>query len=75
MNETPVQITYFQEPGYGNTQRVLQIAKEHAEASGIRQIVVASTTGETGRRARGKGAPILTSCPRVAKRRSSKSPF
>jgi hypothetical protein len=51
MNETPDQIIYFQKPGGGNTERTLQIAKEHAEESGIRQIVVASTTGETGRRA------------------------
>ena len=51
MDETPDQIVYFQSPGRGNTERTLQIAKEHAEESGIRQIVVASTTGDTGRRA------------------------
>jgi hypothetical protein len=51
MNETSDQIIYFQKPGPGNTERTLQIAKEYAEESGIRQILVASTTGETGRRA------------------------
>jgi hypothetical protein len=51
MSDVTANITYFERPGRENTERTLQIAKEHAEKSGIRQIVVASTGGETGRRA------------------------
>jgi hypothetical protein len=51
MAESTGTITYFQKPGKGNTERTLRIAKERAEESGIRQIVVATTGGETGRRA------------------------
>jgi len=39
---------YFEKPGKENTETVLKLAKEHAETKGIRDIVVASTTGETG---------------------------
>ncbi|MGC8786369.1 MAG: pyruvate kinase alpha/beta domain-containing protein [Anaerolineae bacterium] len=48
MNETMIQCTYFHTPGKENTARVLQIAKARAEQLGIRSIVVATTTGETG---------------------------
>ncbi len=49
--ETTAEITYFSKPGKQNTERTLQIAMERARELGIRQIVVASTEGETGRRA------------------------
>jgi len=39
---------YFERPGRENTETVLRLAKEYAETKGIRDIVVASTTGETG---------------------------
>jgi len=39
---------YFQEDGKANTEETLKIAKERADALGIRSIVVASYTGETG---------------------------
>jgi len=39
---------YFQTPGKHNTEALLKLAKAYAEAEGIRDIVVASTTGETG---------------------------
>lgn len=39
---------YFQAPGEQNTESVLELAKNYAQAEGIRDIVVASTTGETG---------------------------
>jgi len=39
---------YFQTPGKQNTEALLKLVKAYAEAEGIRDIVVASTTGETG---------------------------
>jgi len=41
-------ITYFERPGKENTEAVLKLVKEYAETKGIKDIVVASTTGETG---------------------------
>jgi hypothetical protein len=43
-----VQGVYFPEAGSANTERTLQMAKKRAEQLGIRTIVVASTSGETG---------------------------
>jgi len=40
-------IVYFSSPGPENTDDVLRIAKARAEESGIKNIVVASTTGAT----------------------------
>jgi len=42
---------YFESPGRHNTVTVLRLVKKHAAAEGIRNIVVASTTGETGAKA------------------------
>lgn len=39
---------YFETPGKQNTEFLLKLVKEYVRASGIRYIVVASTTGETG---------------------------
>lgn len=41
-------ITYFEESGNSNTAALLKTVKEYAEKEGIRDIVVASTTGQTG---------------------------
>ncbi|MBO3809015.1 MAG: hypothetical protein FGF50_05410 [Candidatus Brockarchaeota archaeon] len=41
-------IVYFSTPGRINTEAVLVLARKRAEELGIRSIVVASTTGETG---------------------------
>ena len=41
-------IVYFEAPGPQNTDEVLRLAKERADALGIKDVVVASTTGETG---------------------------
>ncbi|MBO3797804.1 MAG: pyruvate kinase alpha/beta domain-containing protein [Thermoproteota archaeon] len=41
-------IVYFGTPGRSNTEAVLASAKKRAEELGIKNIVVASTTGETG---------------------------
>ena len=42
---------YFDSAGEHNTDVVLKLAKDYAEAEGIKDIVVASTTGETGAKA------------------------
>jgi hypothetical protein len=42
---------YFESAGRHNTDVVLKLAKDYAEEEGIRDIVVASTTGETGAKA------------------------
>jgi len=39
---------YFEAPGEQNTESVLELVKNYAQAKGIKDIVVASTTGETG---------------------------
>ena len=44
-------ITYFETPGKENTEPTLKIAKERVEQVGLRQVLVASTSGDTGRRA------------------------
>jgi hypothetical protein len=44
-------IVYFEEPGPANTEMVLRLARERAKARGIKKCVLASTTGETARRA------------------------
>jgi hypothetical protein len=43
-----IQNVYFPEPGSANTERTLEIAKKRAEQLGIKTIVAASTSGETG---------------------------
>jgi hypothetical protein len=43
-----VQSVYFAESGSGNTEKTLEIAEKRAEQLGIRTIVVASSSGETG---------------------------
>lgn len=42
---------YFESAGRRNTDTVLKLAREYAKTEGIRNIVVASTTGETGAKA------------------------
>lgn len=39
---------YFERPGKENTETVLELVKKYAETKGIKDVVVASTTGETG---------------------------
>ena len=39
---------YFERPGSENTDETLKLAKERAESVGIKNIIVASTTGATG---------------------------
>ena len=51
MTESTGTITYFQRPGKENTDRTLEIAKQRAEQLALRQVVVATTGGDTGRKA------------------------
>jgi hypothetical protein len=51
MSETTLQCTYFHQPGPESTERVFQIAQARAEQLGVKSIVVATTTGQTGVRA------------------------
>ena len=51
MSSVERKTVYFESPGWRNTATVLRLVKKHAAAEGIRNIVVASTTGETGAKA------------------------
>jgi len=46
-----IQSVYFLESGSANTEKTLEVAKKRAEELGIKTIVVASTSGETGLKA------------------------
>jgi hypothetical protein len=48
MTNTESNIVYFKELGPTNTDQTLQLAKKRAEQLGIKNIIVASTTGQTG---------------------------
>lgn len=48
INSVERKTVYFESAGQHNTNAVLKLAKEYAEAEGIRNVVVASTTGKTG---------------------------
>ncbi len=51
MNATTVPVVYFDHPGPENTEETLRLAGVRADALGVRHILVATTTGATGRRA------------------------
>lgn len=51
MSEITVRGVYFGSEGKENTERTLEIAKARADELGIKTILVATTTGETGARA------------------------
>lgn len=48
MSEIGAASIYFTQPGPENTRRTLELARARAEALGIRKVLVATTTGETG---------------------------
>jgi len=48
MSEIAVPSVTFEQPGEHNTARTLEIARERADALGIRHVLVATTRGETG---------------------------
>lgn len=66
MSGINVNCIYFERPGPQNTENVLRIARRRAEELGIRSIVVATTSGETGVRAaqyfRGYDLVMVTHC-------------
>lgn len=57
---------YFQEAGKHNTDALLRLVKEYAKRENIKNIIVASTTGETGVKAskifKGYNVIIVTHC-------------
>lgn len=48
MGNMTCKTVYFEEPGPVNTMETFKLAKERAEELGVKNIVVASSTGETG---------------------------
>ena len=48
MKRYTAQTTYFEAPDRSNTDETLRLAKQIADELGIRNIVIASSTGETG---------------------------
>jgi len=59
------QVYYFDEPGEGNTQLVIEAVSQRLEASGIKEVIVASSSGETAvkfaRNLKGKAGLICVS--------------
>jgi hypothetical protein len=51
MEDQTIGCTYYAAPGKDNTERTLQVAKARAAELGIKSVVVATTTGQTGVRA------------------------
>ena len=62
MTETSHPTTYFSEKGKGNTAQVLSLARERLHALGIKKVLVATTSGETGALA----ASRLSACEVIA---------
>lgn len=50
MSSIKRKIVYFQTPGRQNTESLLTLVKDYARAEGVEDVVVASSTGETGAR-------------------------
>lgn len=59
-------VAYFQAAGKQNTDALLEFVKSYVEREGIKDIVVASTTGETGAKAarifKGYNVVVVTHC-------------
>jgi hypothetical protein len=66
MSAVERKVTYFNDAGKQNTDALLRLVKEYVEKEDIRDIVVASTTGETGAKAskifKGYNIVIVTHC-------------
>lgn len=66
MNLVERKVTYFKEPGEQNTDTLLQSVKKYVEKENIKDIIIASTTGETGAKAsktfKGYNVIIVTHC-------------
>ncbi|MDI6690888.1 MAG: pyruvate kinase alpha/beta domain-containing protein [Candidatus Bathyarchaeota archaeon] len=66
MDATEKKTLYFSKPGTQNTNRLLEFVKDYVKKEGIRDIVVASTTGKTGAKAskifKGYNVVVVTHC-------------
>jgi hypothetical protein len=51
LTNTTTTTTYFEKPGPQNTQQTLKLAKKRADQLNIKNIIVATTTGQTGAQA------------------------
>jgi hypothetical protein len=66
MEATEKKTLYFSKPGAQNTDQLLEFVKEYTKKEGIKDIVVASTTGKTGAKAskifKGYNVVVVTHC-------------
>jgi hypothetical protein len=66
MEDLDAEVRYFKNPGFENTNAVLDLVKTRADALGINTVLVASTTGETGAKAvlklKGRSVVVVTHC-------------
>jgi hypothetical protein len=66
MNSQKKRTTYFRTTGAQNTKALLKIVKEYVNKEEIENIIVATTTGETGAKAakafKGKNTVVVTHC-------------
>ena len=66
MNSHEKRTTYFRTTGTQNTKSLLSIVKEYVDKEEIENIIVATTTGETGAEAaeafKGKNTVVVTHC-------------
>lgn len=66
MSEMKKETIYFKEAGNQNTEALLKFVREYVEKEGIRDIVVASTSGETGAKVseifKGCNVVVVTHC-------------
>jgi len=62
MTEISTKTVYFARPGKDNTQRTFELGLERARELGIKTVIVATTSGETGAKAASffKGLDVIT---------------
>ena len=53
MVDLKIEVTYFEKPGLVNTDKALEIAKKYADQFNVRDIIVASTSGNVAEKAAG----------------------
>jgi hypothetical protein len=51
MGDLNLEVTYFEKGGAHNTDKALEIANKYAERFGVKDIIIASTTGTTAKKA------------------------
>jgi len=66
MGRSEKPIVYFDQPGAENTEEILNLVKSRAQETGITDVVVASTRGDTGAKAseflKGLNVVVVTHC-------------